>query len=226
MRDLTDRALDTASARGAGYADVRVVRRLEESISIKTGRVEGVASGESEGFGVRVLVDGAWGFAASHVLTAAEADRVAAEAVRIARASATALRDRTRLDDRPPAHGTLRDAARGGPVRGPARDEDRRPARRRPGGRRASRASPSPNRRYAAQREWKTFAATDGSLTEQIITHVGAGDRGQRRRRRRAPAPELPGLGRRLGRRRLRDHPAASAWPSAPSRWPRRPSRC
>ena len=34
--------------------------------------------GESEGFGVRVLVDGAWGFAASHVLTAAEADRVAA----------------------------------------------------------------------------------------------------------------------------------------------------
>ncbi len=65
MRDLTDRALDTASALGAGYADARVVRRLEESISIKTGRVEGVASGESEGFGVRVLVDGAWGFAAS-----------------------------------------------------------------------------------------------------------------------------------------------------------------
>ena len=52
---------------------------------------------------------------------------------------------------------------------------------------------------YAAQREWKTFAATDGSLTEQVITHVGAGDRGQRRRRRRAPAPELPRFGRRLG---------------------------
>src|SRR6476619_2395288 len=69
MSDLTDRALDTASARGASYADVRSVRRLEESISIKTGRVEGVASGESEGFGVRVLVDGAWGFASSHVLT-------------------------------------------------------------------------------------------------------------------------------------------------------------
>ena len=114
MRDLTARALDTASAQGAGYADIRVIRRLEESISIKSGRVEGVASGESEGFGVRVLVDGAWGFAASHVLTASEADRVAAEAVRIARASATALREPTQLDDRPPAHGTLRDALRGG----------------------------------------------------------------------------------------------------------------
>src|SRR6476620_1158939 len=105
MRDLTLRALDTASARGAGYADIRVIRRLEESISIKSSRVEGVASGESEGFGVRVLVDGAWGFAASHVLTAPEADRVAGEAVRIARASATALRAQTELDDRPPASG-------------------------------------------------------------------------------------------------------------------------
>ena len=28
---------------------------------------------------------------------------------------------------------------------------------------------------YAAQREWKTFAASDGSFTEQVITHIGAG---------------------------------------------------
>src|SRR5664279_5103155 len=106
MRDLTERALDTASAKGASYADTRIVRRHDESIAIKSGRVEGVASNESEGFGVRVLVDGAWGFAASHILTAAEADRVAAQAVRIARASATALRRPVVLDDRPPAHGT------------------------------------------------------------------------------------------------------------------------
>ena len=44
MRDLTDRALSTAATRGASYADVRIVRRLEESIAIKSGRVEGVAS--------------------------------------------------------------------------------------------------------------------------------------------------------------------------------------
>ena len=51
MRDLTDRALDTAAQLGAGYADVRVVRTRSESIAIKSGRVEGVAAGESEGFG-------------------------------------------------------------------------------------------------------------------------------------------------------------------------------
>src|SRR4026208_2629237 len=92
MRDLPERALETAAPLGPRYADVRVVRRHDESISVKTGRVEGVASNESEGFGIRVLVDGAWGFASSHVLGPAEADRGAGEAGRIARAGAAALR--------------------------------------------------------------------------------------------------------------------------------------
>ena len=78
MRDLTDRALDTAAKLGATYADVRVIRRRDESISVKSGRVEGVALGETDGFGVRVVVDGAWGFAASDTLDLAEADRVGA----------------------------------------------------------------------------------------------------------------------------------------------------
>ena len=47
------------------YADVRVVRRQEQSASVKGGQVDGLSLGETEGFGVRVLVDGAWGFASS-----------------------------------------------------------------------------------------------------------------------------------------------------------------
>ena len=174
MRDLTERALDTATALGAGYADVRVVRRLSESISIKTGRVEGVASGESEGFGIRVLVDGAWGFASSHDLTATEADRVAGEAVRIARASATALREPAVLDDRPPAHGTFETPLEEDPFEVPLETKirdlltaDEAAAR--------VKGIAFTESMYAAQREWKTFAASDGSFTEQTITHVGSG---------------------------------------------------
>jgi TldD protein len=153
---------------------VRVVRRLEESIAIKSGRVEGVASGESEGFGVRVLVDGAWGFAASHILTTAEADRVAGEAVRIARASATALRDQTRLDDRPPARGTYETPLEEDPFEVPLETKiaDLLKADEAAGRVKGIAFTESS---YAAQREWKTFAATDGSLTEQVITHVGSG---------------------------------------------------
>lgn len=188
MRDLTDRALDTATVLGARYADVRVVRRLEESIAVKTGRVEGVASGESEGFGVRVLVDGAWGFASSHILTTAEADRVASQAVRIAKASATALREPTLLDDRPPAHGTYATPFVEDPFTIPLErkigdllEADRAASR--------TKAIAFTESMYAAQREWKTFAATDGSFIEQTTTHCGSaveanaidGDEHQRR---------------------------------------------
>ncbi|GIW08626.1 MAG: peptidase C69 [Dehalococcoidia bacterium] len=88
MRDIARQALDTATSRGAAYADVRVVELRSESVVVKNGRVDVIRTDESVGFGVRVLVDGAWGFASSALLSFAEADRVAALAVAIARASA------------------------------------------------------------------------------------------------------------------------------------------
>ncbi|MCS6801533.1 MAG: TldD/PmbA family protein [Chloroflexota bacterium] len=88
MRDVAQRALDTAISRGAQYADVRVVELRRESVAVKNGAVDAITSEESAGFGVRVVVDGAWGFASSAILSTAEADRVAALAVAIGRASA------------------------------------------------------------------------------------------------------------------------------------------
>ncbi len=173
MRDLSQRALDTAVQRGATYADVRVVRRAEESISVKSGRIEAVAFGESEGFGVRVLVDGAWGFAASSGLTTTEADRVAGDAVRIARASATTLRRAVVLDDRPPAHGSYRTPYEVDPFGVPVEEKvadlmAAEAAMTRTPGIAFAEAN------YSAQREWKSFAASDGSETDQEITHVVA----------------------------------------------------
>jgi len=88
MRDLAMRALDTATQQGAGYADVRIVRFKAESVAVRNRNVEALTSDESLGFGVRVIVDGYWGFAASHRMSLDEADAVAAEAVRVAKASA------------------------------------------------------------------------------------------------------------------------------------------
>ncbi|HLF76888.1 MAG TPA: TldD/PmbA family protein [Dehalococcoidia bacterium] len=88
MRDVALRALDTARSRGASYADVRIVHHRSQNVTVRMHNVEGLVVDESLGFGVRVLVDGYWGFAASNILATAEADRVAAEAVKIARASA------------------------------------------------------------------------------------------------------------------------------------------
>ena len=88
MRDLVLRAIDTARQRGADYADARVVAFRSESVAVRNRNVEALSSDESLGFGVRVIVDGYWGFAGSHKMTLDEADAVADRAIRVARASA------------------------------------------------------------------------------------------------------------------------------------------
>lgn len=88
MRELTARALNLAQVQGATYADMRIVCREIQSITVKNGVVQQLELDSTQGFGVRVIADGAWGFASSHLLAPAEADRIAALAVKIAKASA------------------------------------------------------------------------------------------------------------------------------------------
>ena len=93
MKDLLLRALDTARAKGATYADVRYVESEVQVVAVKDGSVEAVTSDVSRGFGVRVIASGGWGFASSSRLTLAEMDVVAATGVRIAKASSSVLRE-------------------------------------------------------------------------------------------------------------------------------------
>jgi len=173
MSDLARRALDTASQLGASYADVRVVRRRDQTANVKSGRVEGLSLGETEGFGVRVLVDGAWGFASSGRMHATEADRVAGLAVRIARASARHARRPVELSDRPAAVGRYETPVEEDPFEVPVdRTVDMLLE-----AERAMAAVPGVSTTqadYQAFREWKDFYATDGSAIEQVVTHVGA----------------------------------------------------
>jgi TldD protein len=89
MRGFLSDCLDAAARAGASYADVRVTDTATQSLSVRNGVVEGIRSGSSIGFGVRVIADGAWGFAASSDLSPDSAERTARAAVAIARASAT-----------------------------------------------------------------------------------------------------------------------------------------
>ena len=88
------RALDTASKRGAAYADIRLESARTERIEIRNGVVVSLADSTSTGYGIRALVDGAWGFAASDEFADAGIDATAARAVAIARASASIARAR------------------------------------------------------------------------------------------------------------------------------------
>ncbi|MCE2463702.1 MAG: hypothetical protein J4F46_07325 [Dehalococcoidia bacterium] len=88
MDELIARALDLARTQGAEYADIRVVNTDQERYAVKNGVMETLSIDQSQGFGVRVLVDGSWGFASSHDFSRTEVDRVTLLATEIARASA------------------------------------------------------------------------------------------------------------------------------------------
>ncbi len=88
MREFAEAALDAASSAGATYADVRIVDTTEERVSVRSGLVDAIETSGSYGMGVRVLAEGAWGFAATSEVDTGSAARVAREAVAIARASA------------------------------------------------------------------------------------------------------------------------------------------
>ena len=90
MREFAERVLDYLDRREVQYADVRVVETRERSLSTKNGKMGHASSDESRGLGVRVLLEGSWGFAATDDLSAESLARVAAHAVAIARASTLA----------------------------------------------------------------------------------------------------------------------------------------
>src|SRR5690606_1828812 len=83
-----DAALNEAKSKGATYADVRIGRYLNQFVATREKRVQGVANTESYGIGIRVLVDGCWGFAATNKMTREDIAQTASTAVAIARANA------------------------------------------------------------------------------------------------------------------------------------------
>src|SRR6202035_4235937 len=97
MKDVASWALNAAALRGASYADVRLADDRHRGLSTKNVKVSGASVSESFGFGVRVIADGAWGFAASDDLSRAGVEATATRAVEIAKASARVKQDNIRL---------------------------------------------------------------------------------------------------------------------------------
>src|SRR3954463_13857797 len=98
---LADAALTRAVDLGCEHADVRVERIRTQVISLRDARPESFTDAEDLGLAVRVVHEGTWGFAAGVVLTAAEAVRLAEEAVAVAKVSAALSTDRVELAPEP-----------------------------------------------------------------------------------------------------------------------------
>ena len=88
MKEFALLALDAAKTFGATYADIRIIQTKRQAIRVKDGKIGAIDSIEDVGFGVRVIADGAWGFASSDDLSKETLERIAKQAVETARASA------------------------------------------------------------------------------------------------------------------------------------------
>ncbi|MBN1754764.1 TldD/PmbA family protein [bacterium] len=100
MREYLDFALNVARDNGASYADIRVIETRDELVLARNGMGK-IDEDRSLGFGIRVIVDGAWGFASSGDLNRGEVERIAKMACRIARASASMKKEPVSLAPEP-----------------------------------------------------------------------------------------------------------------------------
>ncbi len=175
MKELSNMALDKARDLGASYADIRIVTNKGESIRTKNGNVDSMGSSVSKGFGVRVLYDGAWGFASSSLVNEEEVGAITEEAVSIAKASATLKRGKgVELAPVEPVTARWESKFKIDPFEVKAEDkislllEADALMRKNPQVRIASGS-------MWCMREDKVFASTEGSYIEQVKTETGAG---------------------------------------------------
>jgi TldD protein len=174
LRELAMLALDAARSAGAHYADVRFSRNRSQNVFTRERRVQGISENDTFGFGIRTLVDGSWGFAASSDVTRDELARVARQAVAQARSNRAAqIRPVTLAPAEPTANGEWKSPVKTDPFDVPLEDKvalllaANEAALKVRGARFASSS-------MFFLREEKTFANTDGTFTGQTIYRTSA----------------------------------------------------
>ena len=168
LRELASVALDAARAAGATYADVRFNRNRTQSLFTREQRVQGLIDNETQGFGVRTLVAGAWGFAASRDMSRDEVARVARQSALQARAnSVTVTRPVVLAPVTPTPDGRWRTAIEIDPFTVPIEDKVGVLLTANAAGLKAG--ARFVNSSMFFLREEKTFASTDGSFITQTI---------------------------------------------------------
>jgi TldD protein len=103
---LREAVLTEAEAAGCAHTELRVERIRSQEVRLRDGRFEGAADDTELGIGVRVVIGGAMGFAATVSTGPADAARMVSEAVGAARVIAGAGGAPVELADEP-GHGVV-----------------------------------------------------------------------------------------------------------------------
>jgi TldD protein len=174
VREIVQEAVRAATAAGAGYADARLVEEDTESLTVRNQEMEGIDRSRSTGVGIRVLVDGYLGFAATAKPNAADVARTARLAVAIARAASRLPRDPIRLAEVEPVTATWSSPVQEDPFTVPLEEKVALLME-------ASRRMQDVEGVAFGEatldffRRHSFFSSSEGALIEQTVTHSGGG---------------------------------------------------
>ena len=163
--------MDAARGR-AEYADARFVSSAHERIATRLGRVESVGNAEEEGIGVRVRVGGAWAFAATSDVSAAGAEAALGRALAVAEAQPAVAA--ARLAPEPAAAGSWANPVEQDPFGVPIEDKLALLLEADAAMRGDPRIAVS-SAYFAAFREERVFASTEGAALRQRTVECGGG---------------------------------------------------
>ena len=200
MRELCEEAVSAALAAGASYADARVVLRRAQTVATRNGRVDRLDDAESEGLGVRALVDGAWGFACDRRLSVDGGQAAAAKACAFAKAAPGG--HQRALAPVEPAQGEYRTPVERDPFEIPLADKVGLCLR-------VEEALAHEDVKVTsafvrAQREKRVFVSSEGAATDQELVECGGG---------------IDAMASRDGITQIRSHPSAHGGSSAQAGW-------
>jgi TldD protein len=172
VRQILADLMDAAAGR-ADYADVRHVSSAAEGMSTRNGRVDVVRRDSEEGFGVRVRIGGAWGFAAARGEEKAAAEGALERAIAVAQAQPR-MQGSGPLAPEAPARGSYATALVTDPFEVPLEEKLALLLAADEGMRCDSRVTLT-MAQFSAYRQDKLFASTDGALCDQRIVECGGG---------------------------------------------------
>ena len=101
MKDYLEFGMDYLKSKGVDYADMREVNTDSEHILVRNSEVENLTIDTGSGFGVRVLLNGAWGFSSSNATNEEEMKKVIDQAVQIAKDSQPTVDGEVEMADEP-----------------------------------------------------------------------------------------------------------------------------
>jgi TldD protein len=101
MFKLAIKAIEVANKHKVDFGDIRVVEERNQALAVKNGEISSLTDQTSLGYGVRVLYQGAWGFASGRDMTERAVAETALKAIAIAKASRLLMRGKVRLAHEP-----------------------------------------------------------------------------------------------------------------------------